>query len=90
MNIEYTRPKLYSYQKQILNSQARFTVTEASTKTGKTASHIIWLFEQALQCKQGQNVWWIAPVYSQAEMAFTRMRNQITERSFFKVNETKL
>lgn len=91
-SIKYTRPALYGYQKSILDSQARFTVTEASTKTGKTASHIIWLFEQplVLKLKPGQKVWWIAPVYGQAEIAFNRMRNQVTDKGFFKVNETKL
>ncbi len=78
------------YQTAILNAPERYTVTEASTKTGKTASHIVWLFEQALQCKKGQSVWWIAPVYAQAEIAFNRMRNQVTDRNFFKVNESKL
>ena len=48
VQIEYTRPKLTTYQTNILNSKARYTITSASTKTGKTASHIIWLFEQAL------------------------------------------
>lgn len=73
-----------------MNSASRYTVTEASTKTGKTASHIIWLFEQALKCKSNQSVWWVAPVYSQAEIAFNRMKSQVTNKAFFKVNETKL
>lgn len=88
--INYKRPPLVSYQTAILNATERYTVTEASTKTGKTASHIVWLFEQALQCKAGQSVWWVAPVYGQAEIAFNRMRNQVTDRKFFKVNESKL
>jgi len=88
--INYTRPFLYEYQKAILNSEARFTVTEASTKVGKTASHIIWLFEQALTLKENQSVWWVAPVYSQAEIAFNRMKAQVTDKTFFKANETKL
>lgn len=88
--INYKRPPLVSYQAEILNAPERFTVTEASTKTGKTASHIVWLFEQALQCKAGQSVWWVAPVYGQAEIAFNRMRSQVTDRKFFKVNESKL
>jgi len=92
--INYTRPFVYSYQKAILDSPARFTVCEAATKVGKTASHIIWLFEQALKLKKpNQAVWWTAPVYGQAEIAFHRMRNQISDeagRNFFKVNETKL
>lgn len=88
--IEYTRPFLYDYQKAILNSTARFTVTIAATKIGKTASHIVWLFEQALICKANQSVWWVAPTFSQAKIAFDRMKVQISERSFFTANETNL
>ena len=90
MQINYTRPYLTNYQKDILDCEERFTITAASTKTGKTASHIIWLFEQALQCKDGQSVWWVAPVYQQAEIAFRRMKNQVTDKNFFTSNETKL
>lgn len=90
MTIKYKRPKLTQYQTDILDAEERFTITEASTKTGKTASHIIWLFEQALKLKANQNVWWIAPVYGQAEIAFKRMRHQASDPNFFKANETKL
>lgn len=90
LSINYKRPALTSYQKAILDCPERFTITEASTKTGKTASHIIWLFEQALKLKANQNVWWIAPVYGQAEIAFKRMRHQVSDTSFFKANESKL
>lgn len=86
--IAYTRPFLYPYQTSILDSVARFTVTEAATKVGKTASHIIWLFEQALVCKKGQSVWWIAPSIGQAKMAYDRMKIQITNKDFFTSNET--
>ena len=58
-SINYTRPFLYKYQKEILNSTARFTICEAATKVGKTASHIVWLFEQALPLKKNQRVWWV-------------------------------
>lgn len=88
--ISYRRPFVYNYQRQILDDAARYTVTEASTKVGKTASHIIWLFEEALKLKFNQSVWWVAPVYSQAEIAFNRMRQQVTNRNFFKANESKL
>jgi hypothetical protein len=116
--IQYTRPFMYPYQTAILNSPARFTVVEAATKCGKTASHIVWLFEQALQCvsnptvKQevmhidgtgkiiyikntdptllNQSVWWIAPTFAQAKIAFNRMKVQISNRKFFSVNETNL
>lgn len=89
-NIKYTRPPITSYQRKLLDSPARYTVCEAATKCGKTASHIIWLFEQALQCKDGQSVWWIAPVYAQAEIAFNRMKKQVTAKDFFVSNSTKL
>lgn len=74
----------------MIDSPARYTVTEAATKTGKTASHIVWLLEQALTALPNQSVWWVAPVFSQAEIAFNRMRNQISVKGFFRVNESKL
>lgn len=88
VKINYKRPFLYNYQKAILNSSARYTVTEAATKVGKTASHIVWLFEQALCLKTNQRVWWIAPTIGQAKIAFDRMKVQITDRSIFTANET--
>lgn len=86
--INYTRPPLYEYQRALLDSFARYTVCEASTKVGKTASHIIWLFEQALPLKENQAVWWVAPTVGQAKIAFDRMKVQITDKSIFKANET--
>lgn len=92
MHIQYDRPFVYQYQRNIIDSPARFTVTEAATKTGKTASHIIWLFEQpiSLELKPGQSCWWVAPIFSQAEMAFNRMRQQVSQKKFFDVNLSKL
>lgn len=90
--IAYTRPPISQYQKDIIDDPARFTVTEAATKTGKTASHIIWLMEQPLQLKlsPGTSVWWIAPVFGQSEIAYRRMKNQVTDRNYFKANDTRL
>lgn len=90
IKINYTRPPLYDYQSEICNCPARFTVTIASTKVGKTASHIVWLFEQALQCAANQSVWWIAPTFYQAKIAYDRMKVQISDRNFYKSNETNL
>lgn len=90
MNINYKRPKLTSYQREIIDAVERYTITEASTKTGKTASHIVWLFEQALQLKENQSVWWVAPVFSQSKIAFRRLKAQINVKGFFKVNESEL
>lgn len=86
--ISYTRPPLYSYQTALLDSPSRFTVCEAATKVGKTASHIIWLFEQALQCTEGQSCWWVAPSIGQAKIAFDRMKRQISNKDLYSVNET--
>lgn len=90
MEIEYVRPHLTNYQREILDSPERYTITAASTKTGKTASHIIWLFEQALTLKENQSCWWVAPVYKQAEIAYRRMKAQVSHRDFFQSNESKL
>ncbi len=88
--IKYSRPFMYPYQTAVLDCAARFTVTIASTKVGKTASHIVWLFEQGLLCKANQSVWWIAPTFGQAKIAFDRMKAQVTDKTFFKANETNL
>jgi hypothetical protein len=90
MQINYQRPFLTTYQEAILDAPERYTITAAATKCGKTASHIIWIFEQALQLKDNQSVWWIAPVYQQAEIAFRRMKSQVSEKDFFISNESKL
>lgn len=90
MKINYKRPPLTSYQKAILDAPERFTITEASTKTGKTASHVVWLFEETLKLKENQSTWWVAPVFSQAEIAFNRMRHQVSDRKVFDVNISKL
>ena len=101
MNIDYTRPKLAKYQTDILDAKERFTITEACTKSGKTVSHIVWLFEQALsdrehvneeekQDKEGMEYWWVAPVYSQADIAFKRMQMFISDRNIFTANGSKM
>jgi phage FluMu gp28-like protein len=90
MKITYTRPTMTAYQRDIMDCDARFACVEASTKAGKTAAMIVWLFEQALQVKSNQSVFWVAPVFVQSKIAFDRMRAQSSVRDFFKVNETRL
>ena len=90
MKIEIIPPKLTSYQKNILNAPERFTITEAATKCGKTFSHIWWLFREAHKGKLGNNYWWVAPVYGQAEIAFNRMKAKVVGNSLYKVNLSKL
>lgn len=92
MNIVIKKPKLTSYQNAFLYNDSRFTITEASTKVGKTFSHIWWLFEQAHADwnKPNYNHWWVAPVYAQAEIAFKRMKNKVSKSGAYKINESKL
>lgn len=92
MNLTIEAPDLTSYQKEILYNEKRFTVTEASTKVGKTFSHIWWLFENAMSSdnQQGYNHWWVAPVYAQAKIAFNRMKSVVQKSRLFKINESNL
>ncbi len=88
--IDYTRPPMTSYQTEIMDCEERFAIIEASTKAGKTACMIVWLFEEALKIGENQGVDWIAPVFGQSRIAFERMKAQISDRDFFKVNEQRL
>jgi hypothetical protein len=89
--IEIERPTLAPYQKRILDSPSRFTVTEAATKVGKTFPHLWWLFEQSMiPPKEGENYWWVAPVYSQAKIAFNRLRRVVVKSGVFRINESEL
>lgn len=90
--ISIKRPNLTSYQKNFLYNDSRFTITEASTKVGKTFSHIWWLFENAhaKENKPNYNHWWVAPVYSQAKIAFNRMKAKVAQSGLYKINESNL
>jgi hypothetical protein len=90
--VEIILPNLTTYQKNILLSPARFTITEASTKVGKTYSHIIWLYSKAheLPKADGHNYWWVAPVYNQAKIAFNRLRRYLRETGLYRFNESNL
>tara|TARA_R110000782_G_scaffold1051_1_gene3770 strand:- start:1961 stop:3226 length:1266 start_codon:yes stop_codon:yes gene_type:complete len=92
MKIQIKRPKLTSYQIAFLYNPSRFTVTEASTKVGKTFSHIWWIYEQAHADwnQENYNHWWVAPVYAQAEIAFKRMKAKVSRTGLYKINESKL
>lgn len=90
IKIKITPPKLTSYQTAIVDSESRFTITEASTKVGKTFSHIYWLFREAHKGKAGNNFWWVAPVYSQADIAFKRMMRKVVNKQGYTINQSKL
>lgn len=90
--IEIERLPYTNYQEEIINSKARFTITEASTKCGKTISHLSWLFEQSQldNVMPGWEYWWVAPIYSQAEIAFKRLYHIVAESGIYNINLSKL
>lgn len=92
MKINIKRPKLADYQQEILYNPARFTLTEACTKIGKTFCHIWWIFERAHEPwnKPGYNHWWVAPTYSLTEIAFKRLKRKVAPSGVYKINESKL
>jgi hypothetical protein len=84
---EYQRPFMYGKQLDAIFCQARYAFIEASTKSGKTHGCIVWLLELAILAERpGRNYWWVAPVNSQTEIAFTRVKNAIP-RDLYTANE---
>ena len=84
-------PKLADYQKKIILSKARYTITEASTKSGKTYSHIMWLYGKAHEIgidHDGRNYWWVGPVSYQAQIAYDRFKRYLRATGMYRFNDT--
>lgn len=82
--IEYRRPWLAPYQLEAFFGPQRYSVVEGSTKAGKTAPLLVWLYEQAAAAPQNGRVMWVAPVYTQADIAFERMKRAIPKETYAK------
>lgn len=80
--ILYERPKLYRKQEQAIFGPKRWSLVEASTKCGKTVSCIAWLIEQAVFAAPHTNFLWVAPVSSQAAIAFSRLKQGLPQGTF--------
>jgi hypothetical protein len=51
-------------------------------KSGKTVGCLVWIIEQALlQGRRGDQFWWVAPVDTQAHMAFRRAKDMLTPKA---------
>jgi hypothetical protein len=85
--IEYVRPYLYPKQSDFLFAPERYSIVEASTKTGKTVGCMAWLFEQAALGEDGHNYWWVAPTVDVARIAFRRLKRAIP-RHLYTHNDT--
>jgi hypothetical protein len=86
----YVRPYLYEKQEKAIFTDARYTIIEASTKSGKTVGCLIWLFEQAIQGFENYNYWWIAPIFAQTKIAFRRMKTMLNNVIPVKVSDSEL
>lgn len=81
--VEFVRPWLYPKQTAAIYDERRISCIEASTKAGKTVGCIIWLTEQAIfGGGDGRNYWWVAPVSTQADIAYTRMLRYLPKGTF--------
>ena len=74
-DIRLRMPRLYPKQHAAIFHDQRYGVVEASTKSGKTVGCIVWLLAQAFERgKPGREFWWVAPVWSQARIAYRRIK----------------
>src|SRR5499427_9164046 len=80
--INFVRPKLYARQFQAIYHPERYSVIEASTKSGKTVGCMVWLAEQAWLGKPGYEFWWVAPIYEQSRIVFRRLSRGLTRGTF--------
>lgn len=87
-------PRLYPKQHEAIYSPARYTIIEASTKAGKTAGCLVWLLAMAWNGQDGQNFWWVAPVFPQAKIAYRRLKRMLRgsdpEKRVWDSNESEL
>src|SRR5215471_7974584 len=80
--IEFLRPRLYPRQFEAIYAPQRYSVIEASTKSGKTVGCMVWLTEQAWLGKPGYEFWWVAPIYEQSRIVFRRLSRGLTRGTF--------
>lgn len=80
---------MYDRQLDAIFHADRYGIVEASSKSGKTVGCMVWLAEQALQGKPERNFWWVAPVYSQAKIAYRRLKAGVPHQ-LYTPNETEL
>ncbi len=88
--ITYKRPPLAPYQLDALFCTERYAVVEATSKAGKTVGAMAWLLEYALEHGgKNKNFWWVGPIYTQAKIAFRRIKSGLPN-SLFTANEGEL
>jgi hypothetical protein len=106
MRLNYEFPVLYEEQSKAINCPQRYSVIEASTKSGKTYGCIIWLLNKATEhadikegiclcntegrgCQSGKIYWWVAPVFAQAMIAYSRSK-RLLNQTYAKANDSAM
>lgn len=70
---------MYPRQYAAICDPARIVVIEASTKSGKTAGCLLWLFAQAWNARGG-NFWWIAPTFHVTKtVGYSRLQSMLRQ-----------
>lgn len=82
MQMTYKRPWLAPYQREAMFTDKRYSVIEATTKAGKTVGCMVWITEQAMAGKPGQNFWWVAPTLQVAKMVYRRLKRALPRETF--------
>lgn len=94
VNRTFTLPWMYPKQQDAFFNPARYSTIEASTKSGKTMGGIAWLTDRAFRGEDGQNFWWVAPIFAQSKIAYRRLKRILkTDNPLFpayKSNDTEL
>lgn len=88
MKIQYKLPSLQGKIFDAVMSDAKMTLVESGTKTGKTVGYSVWLLAYCLNNPKSK-VWWVAPTRKQAKIGYRYMKNMIHE-THRNCNETDL
>ena len=89
MEVRLNEPRLADYQRAILDSPARITITEACTKSGKSFSHSWWNFKGAhFPISQGAECLWVAPSHGQAKMIFDEVSRIVAPLKGYHINRS--
>ena len=89
-----TLPALYPKQRAIFFTDAKTSICDASTKSGKTRAAIVWLIWHGIERAPGHDHLWVSPVYAQALKVrdrFIRLltRSDPTKSTGWDVNKTE-
>jgi hypothetical protein len=85
-----TNEKVYDLE---VAENSNYCITEYDINVhncGKTLGAIVWIIEEMLNGGgNGKVYWWVAPIYPQAKIAFTRMKRMLPQGAY-EVNEAEL